>query len=311
MKYFIVLLLSFGFLFSTNANGQEEAKKVVIIKKVKGADGKTTTERQEASGKDADELIKKMKEDGTLEGIDIDVEIENAKNNSATKKSVKKEVSIEKSIKDGKEETSYTITTASDDEMKVIHWSGEGEMPAEMADILKDEEIEIISKEGKKEYKIMTDENGEKNVLFWNGEGEMPAEMSEILKTVDIKTVKNKDGDHMTITVEMDDDEQSNKMHQSHNVEKTIKIERKSENKVTLGVMIEDDSRGVLVSSVVDGSVAQKAGLVAGDTILKINDTYVFNVEMLLDALSKFDNGDSVKVTYLRDGKEKKATASF
>ena len=313
MKYIFTLLLCFGFLLSTTSYGQEETKKVVIIKKVKDADGKTTTERQEASGKEADALIKKMKEDGTLEGIDIDVEIANAKKDKTTKKSIKKEVSIEKTIKDGKEITSYKIVTEDNGKKKVMRWDGDGEMPAEIAEMLKNEEIEIVvdEKDGeKKVYEIITEDDGEKKVMFWNGDGEMPAEMAKALKDVDIKTMQSKDGEHMTIRVEMDNDGEHEEVHESHKMEKRIRI-KDSPNKVTLGVMIADDSNGVVLSNVVDKSVAQKSGLKAGDTILKINDTYVFNTDMLLKALSEFDKGDSAKVTFLRDGKEKKTKAKF
>ena len=312
MKYIFTILLCFGFLLTTTSFGQEETKKVVIIKKVKGADGKTSTERQEASGKEADALIKKMKEDGTLEGIDIDVEIEKAKKDG-TAKSIRKEVSIEKTIKDGKEVKSYKIVTENNGEKKVMRWSGEGEMPAEIAEMLKNEEIEIEVEEkdgDKKVYEIITEDGGEKKVLFWNGDGEMPAEMAEALKDVDIKTMQSKDGEHMTIKVEMDDDGEHTEVHESHKMEKRIRI-KDSPNKVTLGVMIADDSQGVIISNVVDKSVAQKAGLKTGDTIIKINDTYVFNMDMLLKALSKFDKGDTAKVTFLRDGKEKKVKAKF
>jgi hypothetical protein len=313
MKYIFSLLLCFGFLLSTTSYGQEETKKVVIIKKVKDADGKTSTERQEATRKEADALIKKMKEDGTLEGIDIDIEVEKGKQDKVTKKSIKKEVSIEKTIKDGKEMNTYKIVTEENGEKKVMKWTGEGEMPAEMAEILKDEEIEIQVEEKngeKRAYEIITEDDGEKKVMFWNGDGEMPAEMKKALKDVDIKTTRSKDGEHITIKVEMDDEGEHKEVHESHKMENRFII-KDSPNKVTLGVMIEDDSQGVVLSEIVDKSVAQKSGLKAGDTILKINDTYVFSTDMLLKALSVFDKGDSAKITFLRDGKEKKVKAKF
>ena len=312
MKYFLTLLLCLGFLMSSDMNAQEETKKVVVIKKVKDADGKTTTERKEASGAEADEMIKKMKEDGTLEGIDIDVEIEKAKKAKGDKKSIQKKIRIEKSIEESDEKKVYKIVTEEGGEKKVMKWTGDGEMPEEMKKHFKDEDVNVwVQKKSdeKENIEIIIEDDGEKKVMFWDGTGEMPAEMEKHIKHIDIK--KSGDGEHMTITVETDDDGEHTEIHEMHEVEKIVRMKKASPNKVTLGVMIEDDSRGVVVSDIVEGSVAEKSGMKAGDTILKVDDTYVFNTDMLLKALSTFDKGDTAKITYLRDGKEKKVKAKF
>jgi type II secretory pathway component PulC len=266
MKYILTLVFCLGFFSISNSFGQEEAKKVVIVKKTVDENGKTTTERQEASGKEADALIKKMKEDGNLEGIDIEIEMEKAMKSGSTKKETSENITIEKTIENGKEMTMY---------------------------------------------KIVTEENGEKKVMVWKGDGEMPAEMAEKLKNADIKSEKFNDGKEMRIIVEMDDQDDGTVKERVFTTEKEIVVKEASENKVRLGVMIEDDSEGVVISDIISNSVAEKSGLKNGDIILKINDTYVFNTDMLLKALSPFDSGDKVKVTYLREGKEKKTEAKF
>lgn len=266
MKYLFTILICFGFFSISSTFGQEETKKVIVVKKIVDENGQTTTQREEASGAEADALIKKLKEDGSLEGVDIDIEIENAKKSGSTSKSVTEDITVEKTIEDGKE-----ITT----------------------------------------YKIETEENGEKKVMIWKSEdGDMPEEMAKKLEHIDIKSERSKDGKEVMIMIDAEHDE-DNEIHETHTVEKRIRIKKSSDNKVSLGVMIEDDGEGVVVSEVVQESAAQKAGLKEGDTILKVNGQYVFNTEMLLKVLSKFDKGDKIKVTYLRDGKELGTNAQF
>jgi len=265
MKYIFTLILCLGFLSISSSFGQEKSKKVVIVKKTVDNNGKTTTERKEASGTEADALIKELKEDGSLEGIDVEVEVEQSMKSGSSKKETLEDISIEKSIEDGKEKTTY---------------------------------------------KIVTEKDGEKKVMVWKGEGEMPAEMAELLENVDIETNTSKDGKEMSITIDAEGDEET-EIHETHTVEKRIVVKRQKENKVSLGIMIEDDSEGVVVSDIVPDSVAKKSGLRSGDTILKINDTYVFNTKMLLKVLADFEKGDKVKVTYLRDGKQMTTKAEF
>ena len=253
-----------------NSYGQEETKKVVIVKKIIDNNGNTTMEREEASGKEADALIKKMKEDGTLDGVDIDIdmEIEKAKKSGTSTKSKIEDISIEKSVENGKEMTTYKITT---------------------------------------------EENGEKNVMIWKSDdGEIPEEMEKILENVDIKTEKSNDGKEVRISIDATGNHDADtEIHKTHTIEKKVVIKHKSDNKVSLGVMIEDDSQGVVISDVVKDSAADKIGLKKGDTILKVDNQYVFNTNMLLESLSKFDKGDNMEIIYLRDGKENKTKVSF
>jgi serine protease Do len=77
---------------------------------------------------------------------------------------------------------------------------------------------------------------------------------------------------------------------------------------------IDDDDRealdykegdGVLVEDVVKGEPAEKAGLEAGDIIIKIADDKIGSTKDLGKALKKHKPGDKVNVLFVRDGKEK------
>jgi putative serine protease PepD len=58
----------------------------------------------------------------------------------------------------------------------------------------------------------------------------------------------------------------------------------------------------VVVTSVVPGGPADDAGLAAGDVIVEIDGQPAHNTEALVLASLKHDAGDTVEVTYLRDG---------
>jgi len=59
---------------------------------------------------------------------------------------------------------------------------------------------------------------------------------------------------------------------------------------------------GCYISKVEEGGAAQKAGLKAGDIITAINDAAISNSLELMHQLFKYKPGDTVKVTYFRNG---------
>lgn len=83
------------------------------------------------------------------------------------------------------------------------------------------------------------------------------------------------------------------------------------ENKAVLGIGIDDTRYGVKVTEIMEGSAAEKAGLRRGDVILKVNDSYIFSADGLLEALHPFNPGDKIKLKYLREGKEKSASVTL
>jgi len=76
--------------------------------------------------------------------------------------------------------------------------------------------------------------------------------------------------------------------------------------KVTMGVMpsYTADVEGLRVDGVSEGKPAKKAGIVTGDVITRIGDIPVKDIQTYMDALGKFEKGQSVPVE-LRRGQEK------
>jgi len=68
--------------------------------------------------------------------------------------------------------------------------------------------------------------------------------------------------------------------------------------------MAGDVTNGVLFSGVSAGSPAEKAGLKAGDVLVRIDANEIGDLQAMTDALSLYQPGDAAKVTVLRDGKE-------
>lgn len=66
-----------------------------------------------------------------------------------------------------------------------------------------------------------------------------------------------------------------------------------------------DKTSGVLITGVVPNSAADNAKLQTGDIIIKINNTNIINVAYFRYELYKHKIGDTIKITYVRDGKEK------
>jgi len=73
--------------------------------------------------------------------------------------------------------------------------------------------------------------------------------------------------------------------------------------KVTLGIMpsYTGDVTGLKVDGVSEGKPAQKAGIKAGDIITKIDTIEIKDIESYMEALGKFDKGQTVNVVVLRD----------
>jgi hypothetical protein len=72
--------------------------------------------------------------------------------------------------------------------------------------------------------------------------------------------------------------------------------------KVTMGVMPDYafDKKGMRIDGVTEGKPAAKAGLKAGDIILKIGENDIADVYSYMDALGKFKKGEATKVTVQR-----------
>jgi Do/DeqQ family serine protease len=69
--------------------------------------------------------------------------------------------------------------------------------------------------------------------------------------------------------------------------------------------------QGALVSQVVEGSAAEKAGVKAGDVITGINNRQVRDAGQLRNAIGLLSVGEKVDIALLRDGKPRRVTATI
>jgi aminopeptidase YwaD len=71
---------------------------------------------------------------------------------------------------------------------------------------------------------------------------------------------------------------------------------------VTLGIMPDYtfSGKGVRADAIIDGKIAQKAGMQAGDVIIKLGDNYISDLNTYMTVLSRFKKGDATNVTVIR-----------
>jgi predicted metalloprotease with PDZ domain len=71
------------------------------------------------------------------------------------------------------------------------------------------------------------------------------------------------------------------------------------------------NGHGILISEVVSESPAEKAGLKAGDILIKANGERVEDTSDLQDVIADHEQGDEIELVVLRKGKEKKLKATL
>lgn len=83
--------------------------------------------------------------------------------------------------------------------------------------------------------------------------------------------------------------------------------------KVTLGIMPDYtyEGEGVHVDGVTDGKPAAKAGLQRGDRIIGLGDTEIHTIRDYMQALSKFQKGETAKVKVVRGSETKEIEVTF
>lgn len=72
-----------------------------------------------------------------------------------------------------------------------------------------------------------------------------------------------------------------------------------------------DETIGVEITGIVSDSPAEKAGLLKGDIITKINSNKINSFENLKTELSKLEVGEQITVSYLREGKKNEASGEL
>ena len=88
-------------------------------------------------------------------------------------------------------------------------------------------------------------------------------------------------------------------------------IDEKTDSIAFLGVSTEKSEKGAKVISLTKESPAEKAGLLENDIITKLNNQKVEDPESLYKAVTANKPNDEVKITYLRNGKEKTTKATL
>ena len=71
---------------------------------------------------------------------------------------------------------------------------------------------------------------------------------------------------------------------------------------VTLGIMPDYtfSGTGVRADGIIDGKIAQHAGMQPGDVIIKLGENSVSDLNSYMNVLSKYKKGDSTTVTIMR-----------
>jgi serine protease Do len=72
-----------------------------------------------------------------------------------------------------------------------------------------------------------------------------------------------------------------------------------------------DSARGALVTDVTPGSPAEKAGIIRGDVIRKVNGYEVKDTIALVNRISEADIGSNLTIDLIRDGRAKSVTAQI
>jgi len=82
---------------------------------------------------------------------------------------------------------------------------------------------------------------------------------------------------------------------------------------VTMGVMPDYtySGAGLRCDGVSDGRPAQKAGLKAGDIIIKVGDYTISSMDSYMQMLGKFQKGDKAKVKFKRGNEEMETEVQF
>jgi serine protease Do len=90
-----------------------------------------------------------------------------------------------------------------------------------------------------------------------------------------------------------------------------ISVDSFVSSKSFLGVVSQKDEKGAIIIEVSKESAAEKAGLLKGDIISKINDIVIDGPEKLAETVGKLAPNTEVKIGYKRDGKNKSVNATL
>jgi hypothetical protein len=94
---------------------------------------------------------------------------------------------------------------------------------------------------------------------------------------------------------------------------KSKAMSSRSSFKVTMGIMpsYTADEEGLKVDGVSEGKPAQKAGILAGDVIIQMGDVVVKDIQNYMEALGKYEKGQTIPVKVKRKGEEVTVNVTF
>lgn len=90
-----------------------------------------------------------------------------------------------------------------------------------------------------------------------------------------------------------------------------IKTETKTTSRPMLGVTLKETEGVVEILSIIDDSPAQQMGLKEGDILTEVNGITVENINSVTDGVKKSDVGETIEVSYTRDGAEMNSSAEM
>ena len=71
-------------------------------------------------------------------------------------------------------------------------------------------------------------------------------------------------------------------------------------NSSSRAAMLKQIPDGVFITEIEEGGPADKAGLLAGDIIVDLNDTIITDTDQLIDLVGKYKAGDTLKIKVYR-----------
>ena len=173
-----------------------------------------------------------------------------------------------------KKEKYKIITEDGDGNEKVIEWDGEGEMPEEIKEHLKEHDMEIH--EGHNGH-------GERIRIHKRGDRDM-----------EIRKRKMRSGENVFFFDTEND-----------------RPGMKRGPKVFMGAQVGNHEKGAEILEILKDSPADNAKMMKGDVVTQINGAKTRSVDGFMGLLSHFDPGDEVEVTIWRDGAEKTIDLTF
>jgi serine protease Do len=176
-----------------------------------------------------------------------------------------------------------------------------------MAQSEKKEKKEIIIREGvDSSKKMIVVVNGDKVTV--NGKEVTGDEKNNFIikrkKSTDVKNVEiivdEKQSGQPHVRIFKGEDVQGEEIEQM--IEDALDKMKQSGQGAQLGVLLEENEKGVLVKEVVPNSAAQKAGIKVNDIITSIDDKKISNAPEVVSQIKSKKPGDNVTMQIIRDG---------